>query len=62
MNSPRLAGQQDWYVVRQLKNFKDGTRGTKSGDIYGMQMRPMAMTLANDEAINNVAAFIATLK
>ena len=62
LNSPRLTGLQDWYVVRQLKNFKAGTRGTKSGDTYGMQMRPMAMTLANDEAINNVAAFIATLK
>ena len=62
LNSPRLTGQQDWYVVRQLKNFKAGIRGTKSGDIYGMQMRPMAMTLVNDEAINNVAAFIATLK
>jgi len=62
LNSPRLTGLQDWYVVRQLKNFKAGTRGTKSGDTYGMQMRPMAMTLANDEAIKNVAAFIATLK
>ena len=62
LNSPKLAGQQDWYVVRQLKNFKAGTRGTKSGDTYGMQMRPMAMTLANDEAIKNVAAFIASLK
>jgi len=62
LNSPRLTGLQDWYIVRQLENFKAGTRGTKSGDTYGMQMRPMAMTLANDEAINNVAAFIATLK
>ena len=62
LNSPRLAGLQDWYVARQLKNFKSGIRGTKSGDMFGMQMRPMAMSLANDEAINNVAAYIATLK
>jgi len=62
LNSPGLTGQHDWYVVRQLKNFKAGIRGTKSGDTYGMQMRPMAMTLVNDEAIKNVAAFIATLK
>ncbi|MBC8259283.1 MAG: c-type cytochrome [SAR324 cluster bacterium] len=62
LNAPRLAGLQDWYLVRQLKNFKAGVRGTKSGDTYGMQMRPMAMVLANDEAINNVAAYIATLK
>ena len=62
LNSPKLAGLQDWYVARQLKNFKSGIRGTKSGDMFGMQMRPMAMSLANDEAINNVAAYIATLK
>ena len=62
LNAPRLTGLQDWYIVRQLKNFKSGARGTKAGDTYGMQMRPMAMTLANDEAINNVAAYIATFK
>ena len=62
LNSPNLTGLQDWYIVRQLKNFKAGIRGTKSGDLFGMQMRPMAMTLANDEAINNVAAYIATFK
>lgn len=62
LNAPRLAGLQDWYVTRQLKNFRSGIRGTKSGDMFGMQMRPMAMSLANDEAINNVAAYIATFK
>ena len=62
LNSPNLTGLQDWYIVRQLKNFKAGIRGTKSGDLFGMQMRPMAMTLANDSAINNVTAYIATLK
>jgi len=62
LNAPRLAGLQDWYVTRQLKNFKSGIRGTKNGDMFGMQMRPMAMSLANDEAINNVAAYIATFK
>lgn len=62
LNSPKLTGLQDWYIVRQLINFKAGIRGTKSGDLFGMQMRPMAMTLANDEAINNVAAYIATFK
>ena len=62
LNSPKLTGLQDWYIVRQLKNFKAGIRGTKSGDLYGMQMRPMAMTLANDEVINNVTAYIATFK
>ena len=60
LNAPKLTGLQDWYIVRQIKNFKSGIRGTKSGDIYGMQMRPMAMTLSSDEAIKNVAAYITT--
>ena len=62
LNSPRLAGQHDWYLVRQIKNFKAGIRGTKSDDIYGAQMRPMAMILADDKAINDVATYIATFK
>jgi cytochrome c553 len=48
--------------VRQIKNFKAGIRGTKSGDTYGAQMRPMAMILADDKSINDVAAYIATFK
>ena len=62
LNAPKLAGQQDWYLVRQLQNFKAGIRGTHAKDMFGMQMRPMAMTLANDAAVNNVAAYIASLK
>lgn len=61
-NAPRLIGQHDWYVVQQLTNFRDGLRGTKLEDNFGMQMRPMAMTLTNDEAVRNMAAFIASLK
>ena len=60
LNSPRLAGLQDWYLVRQLKNFKSGIRGKKKDDVFGMQMRPMAMSLENDETIKNVAAYIAS--
>jgi cytochrome c oxidase subunit 2 len=60
MNSPKLAGQEDWYLVRQLKAFKDGLRGTAPGDMYGAQMRPMAAQLADDAAIANVVAYIGT--
>ena len=62
LNAPKLAGQQDWYLVRQLQNFKAGIRGIHAKDMFGMHMRPMAMTLANDAAVNNVAAYIASLK
>lgn len=62
MNSPNLTGLQEWYIVRQLKNFRAGVRGADPKDTYGMQMRPMAMTLPNDQAVEDVAAYIATLE
>jgi len=61
LNSPKLAGQSEWYLRKQLENYKAGIRGTHADDIYGQQMRPMAMTLANDAATNNVIAYIQTL-
>jgi len=62
LNAPKIAGLPDWYVERQLNNFKSGIRGVNAKDVYGQQMRPMAMTLANDEAVRNVTAYLATLK
>ena len=61
-NAPRIAGQQSWYLVRQLKNFKNGIRGSHYDDIPGMQMRPMAMTFVNDPALYKVVAFIGNLQ
>ena len=62
LNAPKLAGQQDWYVIRQLQNFKAGIRGANPKDTNGMTMAPMAQTLPNEQAIADVAAFIKTLK
>jgi len=62
LNAPKISGIQDWYIVRQLKHFKNGIRGANPKDTYGMQMRPMSMTLPDEEAIKNVAAYISTLK
>ncbi len=62
MNAPRLAGQEGWYLRRQLDAFKAGHRGTKPGDTFGTQMRPMANTIAAPAALDNLIAYIATLK
>jgi len=62
LNAPRLAGQSDWYLVRQLKDYKSGLRGSAPNDAFGMQMKPMAAMLANDAAIDNVVAYIETLQ
>lgn len=62
MNAPALAGQEEWYLVRQLQNFRDGIRGADSRDVYGQQMAPMARVLADDQAIEDVAAYLAGLE
>lgn len=61
LGSPALTGQNDWYLVRQLKNFRDGSRGGQPGDTYGMQMRASAGLLSDDEAIHDVVKYISTL-
>lgn len=61
LNSPKLAGQEDWYLKRQLHYFKSGVRGSAENDVFGKQMAPMAAILTNDKAINDVAAYITSL-
>jgi cytochrome c oxidase subunit 2 len=61
LNAPKLAGQEEWYTVRQLQNFKSGVRGGNPRDTYGMQMAPMAQLLTDDQAMADVAAYIKSL-
>lgn len=61
LNSPSLIYLQDWYIIRQISNFKSGIRGSNPNDITGMQMKPMAMVLADEEAVKDVIAYIKTL-
>jgi cytochrome c oxidase subunit 2 len=60
-NAPKLSGQGAWYVARQLRQFKQGIRGAHEKDTFGKMMAPMAATLADDAAIANVAAYVASL-
>lgn len=60
LNAPKIAGQSDWYLRRQLNNYKNGVRGAHQDDLYGRQMAPMAATLFNQEAVDNVVAYIQT--
>jgi cytochrome c oxidase subunit 2 len=60
LNAPQLAGLGAWYIRRQLSYYKQGIRGAAAGDTFGQQMAPMAAVLANDAAISDVAAYIAT--
>jgi cytochrome c oxidase subunit 2 len=62
LQSPALAARSDWYLATQLTNYKTGLRGADERDTYGAQMRAIASTLADDQAIADVVAHIATLK
>jgi cytochrome c553 len=59
--APAIAGLSPWYVERQLRNFREGKRGTHPGDVGGMRMRPMALTLASDADVLAVTAYVASL-
>jgi hypothetical protein len=61
LNAPPLAGASDWYQLTALQKFKAGVRGTNPKDTTGMLMRPMSMTLADEQAMKDVIAYIATL-
>jgi cytochrome c oxidase subunit 2 len=58
---PPLAGASDWYLMQQLQNFKAGIRGTHRDDVTGAKMRPFSMTLANEQAMKDVIAYIGSL-
>lgn len=62
LNAPALAARSDWYLVTQLKNFAAGVRGGDGADAPAAQMRAMAATLGDTAAINDVVAYINTLR
>jgi cytochrome c oxidase subunit 2 len=61
LNAPRLAGQEAWYLRRQIHAFRDGLRGVHERDTFGAQMRPFAAMLADDTSIRNLAAYVESL-
>lgn len=61
LNAPALAGQQPAYLQRQLRNFRDGLRGTHERDVPGGQMRVAVAVLRDDASIDAVARYIAGL-
>lgn len=61
LNAPRLAEMSDWYLVRQLQNFRQRVRGAHRQDFYGWQMATVSDMLKDDEAIRDIVAYINTL-
>ena len=61
LQAPALAGQEDWYLKRQLENFRNGVRGAHTSDTFGHQMVLMARSLQDEESINDLLAYLNTL-
>lgn len=61
LNAPALAGQNRWYIKRQLHYFQQGIRGGSEGDQYGGQMIAMANMLQDEQTMANVLSFIDSL-
>jgi len=61
-NAPRLAGMNDWYLARQLRGFKGGLRGRHPEDYYGAQMALIGPSVSDDAAIDDLLAYINTLR
>jgi len=62
LGAPPLYGLNDWYLVRQLENFRDGVRGSNPDDVYGAQMRASVALLPDEQAIRDVIAYITSLQ
>ncbi|MFW0755716.1 c-type cytochrome [Pseudomonas sp. H11T01] len=61
LGAPRLAGQSEQYLARQLMNFKAGRRGYTQQDQAGQSMRAITMSLS-EEQLSSLAAHYAGLQ
>ena len=57
-----MRGLSDTYIVNQLIKFKNGTRGSGSGDQSGKLMQLSAQVLPDEQAMKDVAAYILSLE
>lgn len=61
VNAPSLAGQEAWYLKRQILHFRDGIRGASKDDQYGHTMHRMALGLESDARVDDLVAYIGKL-
>lgn len=61
LNSPPLPQESDWYLLQSLQKFKSGVRGNDLRNTNAQIMRGMAGTLADEQAMKDVVAYIRSL-
>lgn len=60
LKSPRIAGLQDWYLLKQMQKYRDGRRGGQRVDSVGVHMIESAKALSEQE-IQNIMSYINVL-
>jgi len=61
LRAPPIVRLNDWYLVQELQNFKEGARGADPADIWGQQMRINTFAL-DDQAMVDVIAYVQSLR
>lgn len=61
-NAPPLAGMSDWYLARQLQQFRQGHRGRHPQDFHGSQMARMSGVVTDGAPTADLLAYINTLR
>jgi cytochrome c oxidase subunit 2 len=60
LGAPALNRQEPWYLLAQLRKFRGDLRGVKDDDIGGQMMAPMAKSLADEQALLDVATYVSS--
>lgn len=61
LGAPPLRHASDWYLFNQLGKFRAGIRGANPADPVAMTMRPMSLTLPDEQAMKDVIAYVMSL-
>ena len=58
VGAPGLAGREDWYLKRQIENFRNGIRGGSPEDEPAHRMAQMTLGLDSEADVLDLVAYI----
>lgn len=61
-DGPAIAGLPAWYIELQMRNFRDGIRGTHPEDLPGQVMHYTRGLMRDDATITRVAEYVSGLE
>jgi cytochrome c oxidase subunit 2 len=62
LSAPPLISLNDWYILKQLKHFKEGIRGQAAGYTNGNMMAVSVQNLPDEAAMTDLATYITHIK